>query len=290
MPAIFFALISYLGWGVGSVFSTISARKLGGFSTIFWLSLVGLLLTTWYTPFVLDSLKNLTIPVLIISIIVGLLGWIGGITGYEALRFTNPALIISIEGSYPVLAVILSLILFKESITPVQAISIMIIFVGLITMTWNFKQLLKGNSKIDKGIFLALVTLVCYGFYGALIKIPVHAIGWFWPVYFSLALLPLFYFYAKWRHIEIASMTSNRVLLPVLLTVVLFRTAEFSYNFAISKGLVAIVAPIAGASPTLFVVLAFLIFKDPITKQQILGIITTLVGIVLLSLSSVYWG
>lgn len=287
MPAIIFALISYFGWGIGSLFSTIASRKLGGFSTIFWLSVVGLLLTSWYVPFALDSLKNLTISVLIINIIVGLLGWIGGITGYEAIRLANPALVVSIEGSYPMLSVILSLIIFKESITLAQILSIGIIFIGIIMMTWNIRQLLKGNSKIDKGIFLALITLVCYGFYGALIKIPVHAIGWFWPVYFSLALLPLFYFYAKWRHIEITGVIGNRALLPVLLTVVLFRTAEFSYNLGISHGLVAIVAPIAGANPTLFVVLSFLIFKDPITKQQILGIITTLVGIVLLSIFSV---
>lgn len=287
MEAIFFALISYFGWGIGSVFSTISARKLGGFSTIFWLSLVGLLLTSWYIPFALDSLKNLTLTVFSISIIVGLLGWIGGITGYEAVRLINPALAISIEGSYPILSVILSLIIFKESITPAQIISIVVIFIGIIIMTWNFQQLLKGNSKIDKGIFLALVTLVCYGFYGALIKIPVHAIGWFWPVYFSLALLPLFYFYAKWRHIEITGVIDKRAFLPVLLTVVLFRTAEFSYNLGISQGLVSIVAPIAGANPTLFVILAFLFFKDPITRQQIAGIITTLIGIVLLSIFSV---
>ena len=37
---------------------------------------------------------------------------------------------------------------------------------------------------------------------------------------------------------------------------------------------------------TLFIVLAFLFFKDPIKKQQILGIIVTLFGIVLLSLFS----
>ena len=67
----------------------------------------------------------------------------------------------------------------------------------------------------------------------------------------------------------------------------LVRVAEFSYNLGISKGLVTIVAPIAGANPTLFVVLAFLFLKDPITKQQIIGIITTLIGIALLSFLSI---
>ena len=57
-----------------------------------------------------------------------------------------------------------------------------------------------------------------------------------------------------------------------------------TFNYAISNGAnIAIIAPIASAYPTLYVLLAFLIFKDKITKQQILGIIITLAGIVSLA-------
>lgn len=287
MEAIIFALISFVGWGVGSVFSTIAARKLGGFSTIFWLSIIAIFITSWYIPFALDDLRNLTVSILVINLIVGFLGWLGGITGYEAVRMINPALAISIEGSYPMLAVILSLIIFKETLTLPQTIAILIVFLGIGTMTWNFKQLLRGNFVTHKGVVLALITLVCYGFYATLIKIPVSAIGWFWPTYIVLLMFPIFLIYARFRKIKLDGLVSKRALLPVILTVILFRTAEFSYNFAISKGLISIVAPIAGANPTLFVILAFLIFKDPITRQQIVGIITTLIGIVLLSVFSV---
>ena len=74
---------------------------------------------------------------------------------------------------------------------------------------------------------------------------------------------------------------------PLLTQVVLLTGGGFSLNFALEKGLTSIVVPIAGAYPALFVLLAFLVFKDPITRQQIAGIITTLVGIVLLSVFSV---
>jgi len=50
--------------------------------------------------------------------------------------------------------------------------------------------------------------------------------------------------------------------------------------------MVSVVAPIAGANPTLFVLLAFFVFKDRLTKQQILGIVLTLLGIVWLSFLS----
>ena len=88
------------------------------------------------------------------------------------------------------------------------------------------------------------------------------------------------------RKIELKKPTYEKALLPLILSVVILRCGDFSFNFAISKGLTAIVAPIAGSYPTLFVVLSFLIFKDPIKKQQIFGIILTVIGIVLLSFLS----
>lgn len=286
MEAIFFALISFFGWGVGSVFSVVAARRLGGYSTTFWMGLTGLCLLTLYTPFVLNDLKNLTFPLLFLNFIIGVLGWIGAITGYKSLSITNAALAVTIQSSYPILAVILSIIIFKESITINQAIAIMIIFSGLIVMSVNLNQLIRRQLIISKGILLSFITFVCFGFYAALIKIPVQEIGWFWPVYIGYTLLPIILIYAKLANIKITGLKNN-VFLYIILTVILFRTAEFSYNFAISRGLISVVAPIAGANPTLFVILAFLVFKDPITKQQILGIITTLIGIVLLSVFSV---
>jgi uncharacterized membrane protein len=62
--------------------------------------------------------------------------------------------------------------------------------------------------------------------------------------------------------------------------------ATFALNYALSIGNTAIVAPIAGAYPTLFAVLSYLVFKEPINKQQWFGIVLTLIGIVTLSIIS----
>jgi uncharacterized membrane protein len=63
----------------------------------------------------------------------------------------------------------------------------------------------------------------------------------------------------------------------------LLRLGDFVLNIGLSKGLTPIVAPIAGAYPTLFVTLSFIIFKDKVTKSQMFGILITLVGIISLS-------
>ena len=96
-------------------------------------------------------------------------------------------------------------------------------------------------------------------------------------------LFPVLYIVMRARSIPLSSPTVNSALVPLVVSTLMVRTAEFSFSLGISRGFTSLVAPIAGASPVLFVVLAFLVFKDPITKQQILGIITALIGVVLLS-------
>jgi len=60
MEEIIFALISYLGWGVGDIFGTIAVRKIGSYSTALWRFILGIILFSLYAPFALDSLRNLS--------------------------------------------------------------------------------------------------------------------------------------------------------------------------------------------------------------------------------------
>ncbi len=100
-------------------------------------------------------------------------------------------------------------------------------------------------------------------------------------------MFPLLGVYILIRKIKFKLSSYKVALFPLIANAVLLSSASFSYNFGIDRGLTSVVAPVAASYPTLFVVLAFLVFKDPITRQQILGIVTTLIGIVLLSIFSV---
>jgi len=88
------------------------------------------------------------------------------------------------------------------------------------------------------------------------------------------------------KRISLKNLDFKKGFIPLGIAVILLGSADFSFNFAISRGLTTIVAPIADSYPALFVLLAFLIFKDPIKKQQIFSIVTTLFGIILLSVFS----
>lgn len=287
MPAILFALVSYLGWGIGDIFGTVATRKIGAYSATLWYLIFQFLISIPLAFFFFDNLKNLTPNLFVLNLVLGIIGTIGLVTFYEGLRIASASLVGTISASFAALVVILSVIFLKENIAPAQIISIVIIFAGMILSTLDFKDLKNKKFLTNKGIIFAILTMFLWGIYWTFIKIPVRELSWYWPGMISLSSFILVWLFMRQRKIKLVNFASQKASTPILLNAVLLGVGSFSFNFAIERGLTAIVAPIAGSYPTLFVILAFLIFKDPITRQQIAGIAITLVGIVLLSIASV---
>src|SRR3990167_3279677 len=181
MQAILFALISYIGWGTGDVFGTIATRKIGPYSTTFWYLVLQLIIFGAFSFFFLDQLKNLTLQILILNIALGVIGTVGLITFYEALRIANASLVGTISSSFAALTVVLSIIFLNERLTSQQALSIIVIFSGIIIWSLDFKEIKNKKLLSNKGVLLALFTMVAWGIYWAFIKVPVREIGWFWP-------------------------------------------------------------------------------------------------------------
>lgn len=264
------------------------ARRLASYSLLLWSFILSSIALAFYVPFVSYELSGLTWGLLIFILVNGIMGlYFGTFVYYEALKKGNRALVGTISSSFPAIAILVSVIFLGERITIPQIAAIVIIFIGLILSGLDFSEIKKKNILADKSVILALVTMVCWGTWIALLKIPISRLGWFWPNYLTFLLFPLLFIFLKIKKIKIEIPSTKMVFVPLVLSTALVRIAEFSYNLGISRGLVTIVAPIAGANPTLFVILAFIFLKDKITKQQIGGIIITLVGIVLLSFLSV---
>lgn len=282
-----FALLSYFSWGVGDIVGTVASRKLGAFTSSFWGSLISLFLFALYAPFAFNDLKGITGQVFLINIVTGVLFLIGFLSYFKALSIDNAPLVGTIAGSFGAVSVVISLLFFHEQIFGTELVAILMIFAGILLATLPIEEIMRKQFKFSQGVILAFVTMIIWGIYGVLIKIPVSHIGWFWPNVIIFSLFPPgIYLFTRWQKTKIEKPTNSKELMQVAVWTVMIRTGEFSYNVAVSKGLIAIVAPIASSYPTLFALLAFFIFKDKITKQQIAGILITLSGIVFLSFAS----
>jgi transporter family protein len=189
-------------------------------------------------------------------------------------------------GSFPAITTVLSLIFFSEVVGPLQALAIVVTLIGvaLSSMQGKVNRLLMDMRS--SGAIFAFGAFVCWGVYFAFVRIPIEQIGWFWTQY-SGALVGLVLF------LIIAKLNKDRSMLvrpkPLWLLVVIALLSvggSMLFNYAVSKGPTSVVAPIAGSSPAVFVMLAFFIFRERLNKKQWLGIVLAVIGIVALSVLS----
>lgn len=283
MSAILFAIIAFVGWGTGDIFGGLVARKVGGYSSAVLNYIFCIILASFYIPFALPELRNLNLESVLWLIVLLPIGIIPLITLYEGMNRGNASLVGIVSGSFGALVAILSVISLKESLNIPQIVSIIIVFIGLVLSSLNLKNFKLQQLLTDKGIPFALFSLVTWAIYFTFVKIPIRQIGWFWPAYITWWGFPLVLFYLKKRSIKITIPRDKKHRIYMVMSSVISTIALFSFNLAAAKGQSSIVAPIASSYPVLFALLAYFVFKDRLSKQQIVGMVITLAGIISLS-------
>lgn len=286
MEAILFALVAHVGWGTGDIFGAMASRKMGGYSITFWAYIIRVPLLALYIPFDMENVRAITPGNFLLSGLLAIIMLIGGALFFEAFQGTNVSLVGTIGSSFIVPTVILSVIFFQESLNFYQVLAIIVIVVGIVVTSLDFASLRQQGRVMDRGVVLALISALCMGLYFAFIRVPIEEIGWFLPTYISFLFAPCLLLVMKFQRITLRSPMTGGALLPFLGMVLLVTAANFGYNLGISSGYTSIVAPIAGAYPVLFVTLSALVFKESLKRQQLWGIVLSLVGIVSLSFLS----
>lgn len=201
----------------------------------------------------------------------------------EGLKIGNSSLIGTIAGSFTSFVVILSVLFLGESLTRLEVASIIVIFLGLFLSSVHLSDLRKRKSLMNKGIVLALLAMVGWALYFTFIKLPVRQSGFFWPSYITTIVGTIGFLLIDLRRIKKPEFGLKNGIPAAFMSGALLSVGSFAFNFAIGRGLSSVVAPIAGAYPALFALLAYLIFKDQITRQQKVGMVVTLLGIIVLA-------
>lgn len=279
MSAIFYGLISYIGWGTGDIFGTYATRKVGPYVTTFWAFAFGALLGSLYIPFALSDLSAFTPQLLLINILLGVLYVGGNLMFNEALRLSSAPIVGTIGGSFSALTVLLSFVFLGEKISFIHTILIVVVFTGVYITTTAHGQKHDANAK--RGITLAFLSFIVWGTYFTFLKVIMHSVGWFWPNYIPILLFPMIGVYMKWKKIPFL-IPKIGVMTPLFFNALLLRGGDFAFNIGASLGLTATVAPFGGSYPTLFALLSHLVFHDPLSYKQIVGILIALTGLVAL--------
>lgn len=281
--ALILAVITFLGWGTGDLFTIVASRKIGANFTTFWVFSFSFLLSLLVLPFAPHNFGAITFPLLVLNIFLGILYVYGNVLISQAFRISSAPLVGIIIQSFPAVVLILSAIIFRDRITPIQALFIIVIFSGVVCCSVNFSELKGAKKLIDKGTKLALIAMVCLAIFFTFSRILINNYGWFLPTFIANACFPIIFFSIKQQK-EKFQIPKMKILFATFMIGLLIKAGDFALNYGLSlPNQSTLVAPIAGAAPILFVISSHFIFKDKLTKQQVIGIIISLVGIVLLT-------
>lgn len=277
---ILLALLAYTGWGVSDSIGVMLFRKNNPSLVIFYSGLFRAFIWLLFLPFFITSFGSITLIPLLINLIAGLSSGLGYYFYGRAARIINPALVAAITGGWGGTALIFSLLFLREKVSLSQWLSIGLIFVGLFLVTVKLSWFRKLNMKKEIGVLFAFLGLIFWGLCGALLKIPAVSYGWYWTsliMLFPYIFILLFEVKSIGKKINLKIIDVRIFLLVVFLSVI----ADLGYNSSFQLGgNVAIVGTIAGSSATFATFLSYLIYKEPLTKKQIVGIIIALLGIV----------
>ncbi len=288
MHYILAAVLANLSYALADNGNGLIAKKNSPFKVAIWATIFALGL--FLLPLLLffgDDVARLTPTsvawVLGTGVLVGL-GYLSFIMGMSKGSVTLTGVI---GGSFPVVTTLTALLFFGERVSLGQAGAIALILVGvaLSSLEGSVRTLIRDIRS--SALLFAFGAFFLWGVYFAVVRIPIERVGWFLPQYgANLINLPLFLLIA--RKAGERQLLRGLPKLPWLVAGVaaLQIGGSMLYNYAISQGSTAIVAPIAGSSPAVFAVLAFFIFKEKLKRIQIVGIVAAIAGIVGLSLLS----
>jgi DME family drug/metabolite transporter len=191
-----------------------------------------------------------------------------------------------ITGSFPAVATVAALGFFGERISGAQGAAIAVIIGGVLLSSLQGRVRTLFADIRASSLLWAFAASLLFGLFFALIRIPVERVGYFLPAYGGNAIaVPLYLFIAR-RSGERDVLRPPQLPVPIAICATIQIGATILYAYALTKGETAIVAPIAGSYPAVFVVLAYIVFRERIRPIQYAGVAATVVGIVGLSLLS----
>lgn len=283
--AIFFALVALLSWSFADTLAALSSRKVGHIATYIISQIVALTIAVALIPFLAETFD---VQFFLIALFLAVIDGIGTICFFKAFEEGNVPLNGTIAGSFGLVTALLAFTFFSEPLNLGKVIGIVLIFLGIIISSLRLHEIFTKHIRnffTDKGIVYALIAMIMWGIYFAFIRIPVEKIGWFWAWFplnlLFIFLLPVRSFRDNVRH----ALKIKKGILFVVLFALFANAGMMAFNIGILSGYTSVVAPIAGASPVLFVIISRFVFKDRLIPQQWAGIVVALLGIVLLGLS-----
>jgi drug/metabolite transporter (DMT)-like permease len=278
------AAITNLSYAVADVANGLILRRDSPLKVATWVAIFALAI--FLVPLLVgfqEELARLDLVGLVLIFAISSLGLTAYFCFLTGMKRAGVTLGGVITGSFPAVATVAALVFFGEHISAAQGGAIVVIVAGVLLSSLQGEVRTLFADIRASSLLWAFAAALLFGLFFALVRIPVERVGWFLPTYAGNIIgVPLYVLIAR-RSGEPDVLRPPQLALPIALIAAIQIGATMLYAYALTKGATAIVAPIAGSYPAVFVVLAYVVFRERIRAIQYVGVVGTVVGIVALS-------
>ncbi len=203
---------------------------------------------------------------------------------YKGLEAGKTSIIIPIASSWSIISVLVGVFLLSESLSAVQLVGIPLVVIGTVLASFKAGEDSKGKANgLAGGIPYVLLAVGSWGFMFPIIGVLSKSLGWLWPVFFtSVGSAAILFAYASINKIDVSFPRDITARFGVYSAA---NSAAFLlYSIASGYGSIAIVSTIVAADPLMVLVLAYVIMHERLRRNQVLGILIILFGIVAIAI------
>jgi drug/metabolite transporter (DMT)-like permease len=276
MAPVFLGLIILILWSFGDVLTASAARQLDPERAALGVCIIGMLLLVLLTPFypILHfSLESDVLSAQTAALSAGILWYLGYWAFTEALTRGHPASVYAIVSSFSVIVVLTSWLIFDEPISSANLLALGCIIVGvLLNASCNVH-----SSRMTKP---ALLSALCWGAAFTILKYSMEHLPWSEASFLLFLPSALVAFH---RSESFSRPLPSGSLSRLIGAGVLVRSGDCLYNYSLAGTQTAIVASIAAAYPVLGGLISHFLFRDQLSRRQIIGILVSSTGIFLLA-------
>lgn len=279
-----FGLIALFSAGFANFLIKIPCQKIGPNKLIFYRNIFSTIFLTIILFLTLDQ-TNFSPKYIFITIGLSAFGYIPMYYFYKAAAIGKIGLVSPITSIDTLIAVLLALAIFNESLSGIQFFAIAGIIVGIVLLSIDLKQFKSSDIlKISSGVPYALIAAFGWGIWMVLIKFPVNHLGPYLTSLIIEAGAMVFAFFIMKKSKTSVALDDKKMLLyiiPISLFMVLWSLA---YYQGIRIANVSVVLTLSSASPLIVTLLGRFFYKERLDKKQYFSIGLILIGVILLSM------
>lgn len=180
-----------------------------------------------------------------------------------------------------IFTMVLSLLLLGELLSLQQYIGAIILLTGIVVVIWGKQE---NHPNKVRGIICGLLSILCFSVSAIMVKIAITDVevvtATFYRMVFGTIFTLGFGVVGKQLHFWIEPLKDKRLLSLFVLNVVVITYGGFLLSMLAIKLISVSLVSVLGTTEPVFVLLfAFLINKERIRKQEIIGTLITLIGL-----------